>query len=52
MKNRQINQNHIENFAYRGNVKVTTMQGKKVIKTQEFHNNGTPNLFSFFANCL
>ena len=41
-----------DSLAYKGHVKVTTMLGKKVIKTQEFHNTGTPNLFNFFANCL
>lgn len=46
------NTNKSDALAYKGHVKVTTMFGKKVIKTQEFHNTGTPNLFNFFANCL
>lgn len=44
--------NNTDGLAYRGHVKVTTLCGKKPIKVQEFHNNGTPNLFNFFANCL
>lgn len=37
---------------YCGEVKVTTMNGKKIIDSKTYTNHGTKNLFNFFANCL
>lgn len=37
---------------YCGEVKITTMLGKKIIDSKTYTNHGTKNLFNFFANCL
>lgn len=41
------------NFKYKGNVRLLKLDSNdSIIKTIDLHNNGTNNLFKFFAKCL
>lgn len=41
-----------QTFGYQGKVTVKLQHGNRVIRTQEYHNNGTPLLFKFLCSAL
>lgn len=50
--NNEIDNSCKDGVNYSGHVTVTTMCNDKVLTKKHYHNNGTKNLFTFFANCL
>jgi len=41
-----------QTFGYQGKITVKVQHGNKIIKTKEYHNNGTPLLFKFLCLAL
>lgn len=52
MKNNVLAKNTSDSFGYEGLITVKLMQRNRVIETRHCKNNGTINLFNYFANCL